>query len=104
MPPIVIIGRFRYSNAKIMGVGHDWAEENSDLTWLKGLIKVDTFHISPDRGMAIYFIKTIEQAKAALPVLEKFFVGYSEMFNCKITWEMGAFNETLSEKLTSQAK
>ena len=54
--------------------------------------------------MAIYSIKTIEQAKAALPVLEKFFVGYSEMFNCKITWEMGAFNETLSEKLTSQAK
>ena len=50
-PPIVIIGRFRYSNASMMGVGHDWAEENSDLTW-----------------------------------------------------EMGAFNETLSEKLTSQAK
>ena len=104
MPPIVIIGRFRYSNAKIMGVGHDWAEENSDLTWVKGLTKVDTFHISPDRGMAIYYLKTTEQAKAALPMLEKFFVGYSEMFNCKITWEMGAFNETLSEKLTSQAK
>ena len=50
-PPIVIIGRFRYSNASMMGVGHDWAEENSDLTW-----------------------------------------------------EMGAFNETLSEKLLSQAK
>ena len=104
MPPIVIIGRFRYSNAKIMGVGHDWVEENADLSWLKGLSKVDTFHISPDRGMAVYYVKNIEQAKAALPVLEKFFVGYSEMFNCKITWEMGAFNETLSEKLTSQAK
>ena len=75
MPPIVIIGRFRYSNASIMGVGHDWAEENADLTWVKGLIKVDTFHISPDRGMAIYYLKTTEQAKAALPVLEKFFVG-----------------------------
>ena len=24
--PIVIIGRFRYANAKVMGVGHDWAE------------------------------------------------------------------------------
>ena len=66
MPPIVIIGRFRYSNASIMGVGHDWAEENSDLTQVKGLIKVDTFHISPDRGMAIYYLKTTEQAKAAL--------------------------------------
>ena len=104
MPPIVIIGRFRYSNAKIMGVGHDWAEENADLTGIKGLIKVDTFHISPDRGMAIYYLRTSEQAKAALPALEKFFSDYSVMFNCKITWEMGAFNETLSEKLTSQAK
>ena len=27
MTPIVIIGRFRYSNAKVMGVGHDWAEK-----------------------------------------------------------------------------
>ena len=104
MPPIVIIGRFRYSNAKIMGVGHDWAEENADLTSVKGLIKADTFHISPDRGMAIFYLKTPEQAKVALPALEKFFADYSEMFNCKITWEIGAFNETLSEKLTSQAK
>ena len=30
--PIVIIGRFRYANAKVMGVGHDWAEGNADLT------------------------------------------------------------------------
>lgn len=57
MPPIVIVGRFRYSNSKIMGVGHDWAEDNADLSWVKGLIKVDTFHISPDRGMAIYYFK-----------------------------------------------
>ena len=53
MTPIVIIGRFRYSNAKVMGVGHDWAEENADLTWVEGLTKVDTFHIAPDRGMAV---------------------------------------------------
>ena len=104
MPPVVVIGRFRYSNAKIMSVGHDWAEENADLSWAKGLIKVDTFHIAPDRGMAIYYLKTSEQAKAILPELEKFFSGYSKMFDCKITWEMGAFNESLSEKLTSQAR
>ena len=47
-----------------MGVGHDWAEENADLTGVKGLIKVDTIHISPDRGMAIYYLRTTDQAKA----------------------------------------
>ena len=54
MPPVVIIGRFRYINAKIMSAGHDWAEENSDLCGLKGFIKVDTFHIAPDGGMAVF--------------------------------------------------
>ena len=101
--PIVLIGRFRYANAKVMGVGHDWAEDNADLTWVAGLIKVDTFHIAPDMGMAVYYFEDAEQAKAALPELKKFFQGYSEMFDCKITWELGTFNVTLSEKLTSQA-
>ena len=103
MSEIVIIGHFRYKNGKIMGVGHDWAEENADLTWVKGLTKVDTFHIAPDKGMAIYFFKSTEQAKQSLPRLKEFFAGYSEMFECRVNFELGAFNATLSEKLTSQA-
>ena len=102
MPPVVIIGRFRYINAKIMSAGHDWAEKNSDLRGLNGLIKVDTFHISPDRGMAVSYLRTGEHAKAALPQLENSFIDYSKMFDCKITWEMGIFNESLSKKLTPQ--
>ena len=101
--PIVLIGRFRYANAQIMGVGHNWAEDNADLTWLAGLTKVDTFHIAPDMGMAVYYFKETEQAKFALPELKKFFHGYAEMFDCKITWELGTYNVSLSQKLTSQA-
>jgi hypothetical protein len=54
MPPVVITGRFSYIDAKIMSAGHDWAEENSDLCGLKGFIKVDTFHIAPDRRMPVF--------------------------------------------------
>ena len=75
MPPAVIIRRFKYINAKIMSAGHDWAEENADLRGLKGLIKVDTFHIAPDRGMAIYYFRKAEHATAALPQLENSFNG-----------------------------
>ena len=100
--PIVIIGRFRYANAKVMGVGHDWAEGNADLTWVAGLTKVDTFHIAPDLGMAVFFFQEAEQAKTTLPELRKFFQGYSEMFDCKITWDLGSYNLSLSQKLTSQ--
>ena len=101
--PIVVIGRFRYANAKVMGVGHDWAESNADLTWVAGLIKVDTFHIAPDLGMAVFFLQEAEQAKSALSELRKLFQGYSEMFDCKITWELGSYNLSLSQKLTSQS-
>ena len=104
MSEIVIIGHFRYKNGKIMGVGHDWAEDNADLTWVTGLTKVDTFHIAPDKGMAIYFFRSTEQAKQSLPRLKEFFAGYAEMFECRVNFELGAFNNTLSEKLTSQAK
>ena len=69
MPPVVIIGRFRYINAKIMSAGHDWAKGNADLRGLKGLIKVDTFHIAPDRGMAIYYFRKTEHDRTALPQL-----------------------------------
>ena len=102
MPPIVIIGRFRYSNARIMGVGHDWVEENGDFSHLDGMKRVDTFHISPDRGRAVYYFEDTAKAQAALPVLKKMMLDYAVMFECQITWEMGAFNETLSAKLTGQ--
>ena len=65
--PIVIIGRFRYANAKVMGVGHDWAEGNADLTWVAGLTKVDTFHIAPDLGMAVSFFKRPSRPKPRFP-------------------------------------
>ena len=84
------------------GRGHDWAEGNADLTWVAGLTKVDTFHIAPDLGMAVFFFQEAEQAKTTLPELRKFFQGYSEMFDCKITWELGSYNLSLSQKLTSQ--
>ena len=68
-----------------------------------GLYKVDAFHIAPDLGMAVFFFQEAEQAKSTLPELRKFFQGYSEMFDCKITWELGGFNLSLNQKLTSQA-
>ena len=63
---------------------------------------MDTFHIAPDLGMAVFFFQEAEQAKNTLPELRKFFQGYSEMFDCKITWELGSYNLSLSQKLTSQ--
>ena len=50
MPKFVIIGNFRYANAKLMGVGHDWLEENGDFSGFKGMTQAETFHIVPRPG------------------------------------------------------
>ena len=42
--------------------------------------------------------------KRVINAYKEFFAGYAEMFECRVNFELGAFNTTLSEKLTSQAK
>ena len=63
MPQFVIIGNFRYTNAKLMGVGHDWLEENGDFSGFKGMIRIEAIHIVPDRGTGLFFFDTKESAK-----------------------------------------
>tara|TARA_Y200000002_G_scaffold77065_1_gene60620 strand:+ start:221 stop:367 length:147 start_codon:yes stop_codon:yes gene_type:complete len=48
-------------------------------------MKVGTFHIASDKGIAFYYFRETEKAKSALPELKKFFHGYAEMFDCRIT-------------------
>ena len=99
MALFVIIGNFRYANAKLMGVGHDWLEENGDFSGFQGIIRIEAFHIVPDRGMGLFFFDTKESAKEALPEMQRAMRDYAQMFDCKVTWDLGFFNETLSQKL-----
>ena len=66
-------------------------------------MKVDTFHIAPDMGIAVYCFRETEQAKSALPELKKFFHKHAEMFDCRITSELGTYKISLSQELTNQA-
>ena len=101
MPQFVIIGNFRYANAKLMGVGHDWLEENGDFSGFKGMTQAETFHIAPDRGMGLFCFDTKESA-TSLPEMQRGMREYSQMFDCKVTWDLGIFNETLPQKLSNQ--
>ena len=44
----------RYSNYKLMHVGHQYVASNFDPTNLKCLVSVDSYHISPDKGLGIF--------------------------------------------------
>jgi hypothetical protein len=101
MPPVVIIGHFRYANAKLMGVGHDWLEENGDFSGFEGMTHAEAFHIVPDRGMGLFFFETKEKAQTAMPGMQQTMRAYAEMFECKVTWDLGFLNETLSGKLST---
>ena len=46
--------KVRYSNYKLMHVGHQYVASNFDPSTLKGLVAVDAYHISPDKGLGIF--------------------------------------------------
>ena len=100
MPPVVIIGHFRYANASLMSVGHNWLEDNGDFSGFEGMLRTEAFHIVPDRGMGLFFFDTKKSAQTALPKIKKAMREYAQMFECKVTWELGFMNETLSQTLS----
>ena len=44
----------RYSNPKLMHVGHQYVESNFEPSTFKGLVSIDANFISPDKGLGIF--------------------------------------------------
>ena len=88
----------RYSNAKLMHVGHQYVAANFDPANLKGLIAVDAYHISPDKGLGIFTFNNQVNLEKHLPDLKEFFKDYEDRFSCKATIETGIVNEELDYK------
>ena len=49
-----IFSSVRYSNPKLMHVGHQHMAQTFDPKQLMGLLERQTFHISPDKGLGIF--------------------------------------------------
>ena len=54
--------------------------------------------------MGLFFFDTKESATAALPEMQRVMREYAQIFECKVTWDLGIFNETLSQKLSKQSQ
>ena len=102
MPPVVIIGHFRYANANLISVAHDWLEDNGDFSGFEGMLRAEAFHIVPDRGMGLFFFDTKESAQAALFEMKQRMRDYAQMFEYRVSWELGFMNETLSKKISQK--
>jgi len=88
----------RYSNPKLMHVGHQYVSTNFDPTNLKGLIAVDAYHISPDKGLGIFTFNNQANLEKHLPDLKDFFKDYEDRFSCKASIETGIVNSELDYK------
>ena len=87
----------RYSNSKLMHVGHQYVAANFDPANLKGLIAVDAYHIS-DKGLGIFTFNNQVNLEKHLPDLKEFFKDYEDRFSCKASIETGIVNSELDYK------
>ena len=88
----------RYSNPKLMHVGHQYIASNFDPSSLKGLVAVDAHHISPDKGLGIFTFNNQSNLEKHISNLKEFFKDYEDRFSCKATLETGIINEELDYK------
>ena len=88
----------RYSNAKLMHVGHQYVASNFDPSKLKGLLAVDAYHIAPDKGLGIFTFDNQANLKMHIPTIKDFFKDYEDRFSCKATIETGIVNAELDYK------
>ena len=93
-----IICSVRYSNPKLMHVGHQHMAQTFDPKQLKGLLELQTFHISPDKGLGIFTFDNQENMQNNLPNLKAFNKDYEDRFSCKIIVDTGIVNPELSYK------
>ena len=88
----------RYSNPKLMHVGHQYVASNFDPSTLKGLAAVDAYHISPGKGLGIFTFDNQANLEKHITVLKDFFKDYEDRFSCKASIETGIVNEELDYK------
>ena len=93
-----IVCSVRYSNPKLMHVGHQYMADNFDPKTFNGLLEFKSFHITPDKGLGIFTFDNQENMAKNLPNLKAFNKDYEDRFSCKITVDTGILNSELSYK------
>lgn len=91
----VIIMTLRYMNPALMGLAHDWAEQNAPKT-VPGAHRLRSFHIAPDRGMTIIWFNSQEDLDAAFPMIKEVQNSIAEKFEGRAEIQKGITSPGLS--------
>ena len=60
----------RYSNPKLMHVGHQYVASNFDHSKLKGLLAIDAYNKASDKGLGIFTFDNQTNLKIYIPVIK----------------------------------
>ena len=93
-----IICSVRYSNPKLMHVGHQYMADNFDPETFTGLLEFKSFHITPDKGLGIFTFSNQTNMQKHLFDIKSFNKDYEDRFSCKVTVDTGIVNSELSYK------
>mgnify|MGYP001314173328 FL=1 len=93
-----VICSVRYSNPKLMHVGHQYMADNFDPKTFAGLLEFKSFHITPDKGLGIFTFDNQANMKKHLSDIKNFNKDYEDRFSCKITLDTGIANPDLYYK------
>ena len=84
----VIIMSMRYTNPALMGLAHNWAEENTP-NEIPGAHRMRSFHIAPDRGMSILWFKSQDDLDAAFPMIKQIMNDMPQKFEARADIQKG---------------
>ena len=78
----------RYLNSKLMGPAHDWVAANMP-ELPRGLIRMRSFHMAPDRGMTIMWFNNQKNLDEAFPGLKEFQKALASRFEARCDAQKG---------------
>ena len=87
----------RYMNPKVMGIAHDYLADNQPVKNPKGRLWMNSFHVSPDKGLGIHCFDTKENMENFLPLMKERIENFSTKFECKFTIETGILSPELTK-------
>ena len=87
----------RYMNPKVMGIAHDYLADNQPVKNPKGRLWMNSFHVSPDKGLGIHCFDTKENMENFIPLIKERITNFATKFECKFTVETGILSPELTK-------
>ena len=84
-------------NLKVIGIAHDYLVNNQPAKNLKGKLWMNSFHVSPDKGLGAHCFDTKENMENSLPLMKGRIENFATKFKCKFNIETGILSPELTK-------